>query len=369
MLPTRSTTNIFSCLSLFYHAAADTVKSIGETLHCGTILKVSGYLILGSGLALAQTYCEQEAKGVDVEDYYAKEVSRQVFTGLQAAQVALMLWYVKSFLNLSNEYNHPTEHASVKKVMSACIAVNTANSFINSSLLTPLSAGNAPYIVGKALADGIVSGAGMTIGGYLLQKLNFNILPLEGTYFCAGTLLVCLHELVDFILDQMIQHDKVEMDALLSPPTTLALHLYTILLLSLFTGASLLGLKKYSESLSPDESQARNRVLKWGTGLFCGVIFIGKAMTLPINQRNASYVFLASLNTGALSGFTAAANQFVLGKLLAEFRRVNQIPPGEHMRTIRTLFTLSSPATEGTPRTALLTDDALAEEPAHVAKI
>ena len=282
-------------------------------------IRFSACVALAGFSQFLSTACDQAIEGDDFEHYYAKAPSRIVWLMLSSLFYG---WNFDAVIEAILQYmqNNENDHISAKKVWGLSTITCGAQYFIQKALSTPINEGNAPYMAGNTLINALFFGALTANGGYLLQKFNYNILPFgfeHGKLITAGTTLSMLQEVLHFMCQEMIDHNAIEWDSLISPPRLLVLNSYMTLLRGILYGISFYNLKKYSEVASEEKPllKIRNILLGSITLLTPFSMFTYLALTEPLNLNNWGYIVGDSFVTGFPDGFLTASTLYTIIKL------------------------------------------------------
>lgn len=250
-----------------------------------------------------------------------------------------------------NSYADETK-IPAKKVLAGCTAYSTGLQFAYLSLNTPLTYGNAGYLVANTLLNGAFMGSLITGAGYFLQRLNYSIRPISlkhAKYVSAGIALSTVGELLDYMCTKMIKENALEWDSLVSPARLLGWHVISIAIVGTLYGVAAISFQKYShtEQYNPEAIiQMRSKILKFIPGLASVGCFAGLAFSTPINLQNTPYIFAKTLVTGIPVGLLVGANTFVLARLFAF--------PEDNLPTYVEAPTDNTPLLRAPPRLSLL---------------
>lgn len=329
-IPTRCSSALHSCFNSVKNSRAVTIGSS---------------VILVGAIEILDFICNQKMTNDTVDwAYYSETPSRIVWLILLSSMLG---WNLDNVIRtIKNDVDHSSENISAKKIMAGCTAYYSSMHFAKLALTTPITSGNAGYIVASTLLKGPLYGTVLTGGGYFLQKLNYSIRPLGcehlkliGLGIAANT----IQEILDYICDQMIKNNQLEWNSLVAPERLLTWHAINVMVQGSLYGIAAYSLKKYSrmthEEIHPSIMKFRNIMLATSSILTPISIFTQLSLTAPINTTNAPYIVLDSLVKGIPLGLTTGTNVFILLKLQIE----RTLPSAEQRTNLTTNLDLNVP--------------------------
>jgi uncharacterized protein with PQ loop repeat len=312
-------------------SATDCIKSLANK----KIVRLPTYFVMAAISQLLDTACDQKMKNASLVEYYNEVPSRIVWLIFSSLVMGINIEFVTQTLlaDRNREDGPRSNNISAKKILITCTTVYGGCHFIQKSLSTPITSANVIYILGSTAINSLSSGILTTGGGYFLQKFNYSILPFTRkhvTLISIGIALSVIEELLDYMCQQMIDHNDLQWESLTSPKRLLALHVFDTIVQGLFYGISLCNLKKYSTFERPEEEQPflkiRNIILGMSIVSTSISIFIKQALTVPIHWKNAGFIIADSLATGIPFGLALGSTSYTMGKLQVNYVNDRGLP-------------------------------------------